>query len=58
MESKGGRPLGTAMGPEGRPMTSNKGVGFTSKGLENKANELLNTKSKFDVNKKIDNNPE
>lgn len=57
LESRGGRPLGTAAGAEARPLTSNKAVGFTSK-LAEKGNELLNTKTKFDVNRKPDNSPE
>ena len=38
-------------------MTSNKAVGFTSK-LNEKNNELLNTRTKFDVNKKPENTPD
>lgn len=56
--SRQGRPIGTAAkGPEARPMSSRQGAGFTSK-LMNQTGEIKNIKEIFDVNRRVDVNPE
>ena len=56
--SRAGRPIGTATGADGaRPVTSNKAAGFNSTSL-NQTGQMENTRTRFDVNKKVDSNPE
>ena len=55
--SRAGRPIGTAIkGAEVRPVSSRQGAGFNSN-LVNQANQILNPKDKYDVNKRVDTNP-
>lgn len=56
--SRAGRPIGTSSGATSvRPVTSNQKAGFNSNNL-NQTGQMENTRTRFDVNRKVDSNPE